>query len=47
MKNSKKKIGNAVAKLAYASAKQSANSTCIAFFGQPKMPKQVKKLRKF
>lgn len=47
MKKSKKKIEKAVAKLAYISAKNSANSTCYAWFGQPKMPSIVKKMRKF
>lgn len=47
MKKSNKKLENAVAKLAYETAKHSANSTCYAFFGQTKLPKKVKKLRKF
>lgn len=47
MKKENRKIENAVAKLAYASAKHSANSTCHMFFGQSKLPEQVKKMRKF
>ena len=47
MKKEKRKIENAAAKLAYASAKHSANSACRYFFGQSKLPDQVKKLRKF
>lgn len=47
MKKANKVIGNAAAKLAYNSAKHSANSSCAAFFGQPKLPNKVKKLRKF
>jgi cyclic lactone autoinducer peptide len=41
------KLESVVAKLAYESAKHSANSTCHMFFGQTKLPEKVKKLRKF
>lgn len=47
MQKSNKLLGKAIAKLAYASAKKSANSTCQYFFGQPKLPEKVKELRKF
>lgn len=40
-------LESVVAKLAYESAKHSANSTCHMFFGQTKLPEKVKKLRKF
>ena len=40
-------IENAVAKLAYNCAKQSANTACRYWFGQSKFPEAVKKLRKF
>ena len=43
----KRKIENVAAKLAYATAKHSANSTCHMFFGQTKLPDKVKKMRKF
>lgn len=44
MKNS---VNNIIAKAALAMAKSNANSTCPFTFYQPKMPKTVKKLRKF
>ena len=47
MKKGNAKIENAVAKIAYATANRSANSTCYAFFGQTKLPEKVKKMRKF
>ncbi|MBR2431042.1 cyclic lactone autoinducer peptide [bacterium] len=47
MKKANKVIANATAKLAYNSAKHSANSACAAFFGQAKLPEKVKKMRKF
>lgn len=40
-------IENAAAKLAYNCAKQSANTACRYWFGQSKLPEDVKKLRKF
>lgn len=40
-------IENAVAKLAYNCAKRSANTACRYWFGQSKLPEDVKKLRKF
>jgi cyclic lactone autoinducer peptide len=47
MKKENKRIENVVAKLAYNSAKHSANSSCAFWFEQSKLPSQVKKLRKF
>lgn len=47
MKKINKAIGNAAAKLAYNSAKHSANSSCNFWFSQSKLPEAVKKLRKF
>lgn len=47
MKNDKKCLSKVIAKLAYYSAKHSANSTCYAWFGQSKLPNKVKQLRKF
>ena len=47
MSKSKKMLEKAVAKVAYASAKKSANSACQYFFGQSKLPEKVKELRKF
>jgi cyclic lactone autoinducer peptide len=46
MKNDKKCLSKVIAKLAYYSAKHSANSTCYAWFGQSKLPNKVKQLRK-
>lgn len=40
-------LGKAAANLALTNAKHAANSTCFAFFGQKKMPENVKKLRNF
>ncbi len=47
MKKANKVIENAAAKLAYGSAKHSANSACHFIFGQTKLPDKVKQLRKF
>ncbi|MCH5297913.1 MAG: cyclic lactone autoinducer peptide [Ruminococcus sp.] len=47
MKKVNRAIENAAAKLAYNSAKHSANSSCAFWFGQTKLPCKVKKLRKF
>ena len=47
MKSKKRKIAELAANIAYLSAKRSANTACIAIFGQSKLPDQVKKLRKF
>ena len=43
----KNTVSKAIANIALANAKHAANSTCFAFFGQKKMPDNVKKLRKF
>ena len=47
--NEQQKVSMAelVAKIAYKSAKRSANTTCFGPFGQPKLPEKVKKLRNF
>jgi cyclic lactone autoinducer peptide len=47
MGNNLKVFDAAIAKLAYMSAKQSANSACHFFYHQPKLPEKVKELRKF
>lgn len=47
MEKVNKVIEHAAAKLAYNSAKHSANSSCNLWFSQSKLPKAVKKLRKF
>lgn len=44
MKNS---VNEIISKAALAVAKVNANSTCPFLFYQPKVPKTVKKLRKF
>lgn len=43
-KNNVEKI---VANVAYETSKKIANSSCVFFFHQPKLPAEVKKLRKF
>lgn len=43
----KKSVNKIIAKAALAVAKVNANSTCPYTFYQPKIPKTVKKLRKF
>lgn len=43
----KNTIKKTIANIALTNAKHAANSTCFAFFGQTKMPENVKKLRKF
>ena len=43
----KNKVEKIVANLAYDTSKKSANSSCAFFFNQPKLPAEVKKLRKF
>lgn len=43
----KNKVEKIVANLAYETSKKSANSMCAFFFNQPKLPAEVKKLRKF
>ena len=43
----KNKIEKIVANVAYETSKKSANSMCAFFFHQPKLPTEVKKLRKF
>lgn len=43
----KNTVKKTIASIALSNAKHAANSTCFAFFGQTKMPKSVKKLRKF
>lgn len=47
MKKINKTIENTAARIAYNSAKRSANTTCMSWFGQSKLPETVKKLRKF
>ena len=47
MKSKKVSLAELVAKIAYKSAKRSANTTCFGPFGQPKLPEKVKKLRNF
>ena len=39
-------IAKAIATIAKKSAEKNVNSTCMAFFYQPKIPSSVKKLRK-
>ena len=46
-KETKKKTGSIASKAALAVAKSSANSVCVLFLNQPKLPEKVKKLRKF
>lgn len=43
----KSSILKSIAKIAFYSAKQSANSTCTAYHFQDKLPETVKNLRKF
>lgn len=47
MQKSSKLLEKTIAKVAYATAKKSANSACQYFFGQSKLPEKVKELRKF
>ena len=47
MKKEAKVVDKIVGAIALASAKSSVNSTCSWFFHQPKIPNNVKKLRKF
>ena len=47
MTNKKVSLAELVAKIAYKSAKRSANTTCFGPFGQSKLPEKVKKLRNF
>lgn len=47
MKDLSKKIGILVASTALAITAMNANSTCIYYIHQPKMPKDASKLRKF
>ncbi len=48
MKNEmEKKVLIAVSKLAMGSAKKTANSACVFLGYQPKLPRDVTKLRKF
>lgn len=47
MKSKSNKLGNLVAKAAYASASVSVNTACALFYHQPKVPASAKKLRKF
>lgn len=47
MKNGKKIVEKAVARIAYKAAKQASNSACYYFFGQKKLPESVRKMRKF
>lgn len=46
MKKERKTLLKRVAGMAYTTAKKEANSVCYAFFFQPELPEQVKKLRK-
>lgn len=43
----KNRVEKIVANVAYETSKKSANSMCAFFFHQPKLPAEVKKLRKF
>ncbi len=47
MINKKVSLAELIAKVAYKSAKRSANTTCFGPFGQSKLPDKVKKLRNF
>ncbi|SHO50308.1 cyclic lactone autoinducer peptide [Anaerocolumna xylanovorans] len=48
MKNQlEKKVLNAVSKIAMGNAKKSANSACVFFGYQAKLPDSVKELKKF
>ncbi|WOO36379.1 cyclic lactone autoinducer peptide [Anaerocolumna sp. AGMB13020] len=48
MKNQvEKKVLNAVSKIAIGNAKKSANSACVFFGYQAKLPESVKELRRF
>lgn len=42
-----KKLLNAVSKIAMGNARRSANSACVFFGYQAKLPESVKNLRKF
>ncbi len=42
-----KRLLNAVSKIALGNAKKSANSACVFFGYQAKLPESVKNLRKF
>ncbi len=42
-----KKIGKWIASFGLLTAKMSANTACVIWWHQPKMPESVKKLRKF
>ena len=44
--NVKRGIAEFIAKMSYKEAERSANTTCVFFHGQPKMPQCVHKLRK-
>lgn len=46
MKNLKKAVLKRIAKTAYETAKQEADSACLCFAYQPAMPQKVKDLRK-
>lgn len=46
-KNVKVRIMSVLSKFAFHEATQSANSSCIFWAYQPKLPDAVKKLRKF
>lgn len=46
MKNVKKVLLEGIAKTAYETAKQEADSACLCFAYQPVMPKKVKELKK-
>jgi AgrD protein len=47
LKNVSEKVLKTVAKSAYSNAEKTANSACIWFAYQPKLPKAMKDLRKF
>lgn len=44
--NVKKTIAKYVAKASYKEAERSANTACVFFHGQPKLPKSVQSLKK-
>lgn len=44
--NVKKSIAELLAKVSYKEAERSANTACVFFHGQPKMPQCVQKLKK-
>lgn len=44
--NVKKMFAEQIAKVSYKEAKKSANTACVFFHGQPKMPQCVKELKK-